>query len=381
MANGVRRQMPHEEPAAKSSIITTLNVVTALIAVTAAALGVGYYIWQLKKGVDESLTRLGVVEAEILDVPSTASIAILRGLISDLESNTSQRLDTLDTRLLDVPSNADIAALEGRLSNAQGDAATRLAAVESELTGLPNIHQLLSRVPALETKLSQLSKYIASETFDTVYVFKHTFDFPKPPLGLGRNEARDLICTTGEPTTTDRIGEEEVFRKELAAFDGSVDFKFYTVGQERDDLRRGGNAGAEGVQTMIRQETACYKRTQEGNETAQDIRITPAPVEIRLQAESAVDRDNNRGTYIQPYNASFDHDGGDSKTFRFLGLPNHTGLQVHSLTGTIVDRQDPNRRFCREYEIKVATRELDRCDFEVFVFAYLDSPPLSTTEE
>lgn len=376
-----RKQVAHEEPAAKSSIITTLNIVTALIAVTAAALGVGYYIWQLKKGVDESLSRLTVVEEELSDVPSTASIATLEGLISDLPSDTAQRLDALEARILDIPTDADIAAVEKRLSNVQGDAATRLAAVESELIDLPNIRELLSRVPSLETRLSQLSD-VPSETFDTVYVFKHTFDFPKPPLGLGRNEARDLICTTGELATTDGLREEEeVFRKELATFDGSVDFKFYTVGQERDSLGREGNAGAEGVRTMIRQETACYKRTQEGNETGQDIRITPAPVEIRLQAESAVDRDDNRGTYIQPYNPSFDHDGGDSKTFRFLGLPNHTGLQVHSLTGTIVDRQDPNRRFCREYEIKVATRELDHCDFEVFVFAYLDSPPFPTTEE
>ena len=325
------RKVAHEEPAEKPDPLG-LRVVMVVIALTGALLGADHYIDGRLADIEKSL------------------------------SDASERFKTVDRSLSDLSTG-----MTGRLKT-----------MNDSLSGLStNIHQTLSRVSALETRLSQMSEYVASGTFDTVYVFKHTFDFPKPSFDLERDEARDLICTSDELPTTDELREEkELYRKAIFAFDASVQFKFYTMGQGKD----------EAVQSMIRQEMACYKRTRRRNETVpRERRITQAPVEIQLETESAIYSDDNGGTWSRPYDPSFDHDDGDSKTYIFSGLPERGGPQVHSLTATIVDREKrPDQEFCQNYEIEVATRRLDRCDLEVFVFAYLDSPPLPpppTTEE
>ena len=390
-----------DRKSSRSSPSTVLNIVMTLIAVTTAALSAGYFIGQLNQEVaqvpaniaalEERLSKVVQTESDALeerlsDGQSTAArriasleellpeaqsatnerIAALESGISDGQSTTARRIASLEELLPETQSatNERIATLESGLSDVQSDAAQRIAALES---GLSDVRL---RVPILETELSRLSDKLASDTFDTAYVFRHTFDFPNPPFDVDEEEARALICRQAERSATDEfLDEKEIYRKELAAFDDSVDLKFYTMGRGEDGP----------VQTMIRQETACYKRSSKRGR--QDDRVTPAPVEIVMQAESAIDRDDNRGVYFQPYNPSFDHNDGDSKTFPFSGLPNHVGLQVHSLTATVVDRKDPNRRSCKDYEIKAATKELDRCDFEIFVFAYLNSPPLTVTEE
>jgi len=384
--------MVPEEPAAKPSFIKVLNIVTAMVAITAAVLGGGYYIWNLERGVDDNMSRGSNIDARLAGID--ARLAGVGESLSSLKTDTDERLTAMRESLssLKADTNGHLSAMEDSFSNLSTDADQRLTAMKESLSDLSTdtnrrltaaegrlshvqadtenhraaVGNTLSRISALETSLSELSEHV--KTFDTVYVFKHTFDFPKPPFELKRNEAIDLICTSVELPATDELREEkEFYRKEVVEFDAKVKFKFYTTGQEKNREAR----------TMIRQETTCYKRTQRRNETVPtEKRMNRAPIKVRFRAESAIYRDDNGGTWSHPYNPSFDHEDGDSKTFRFLGLPAHRGPQVHSLTATIEDLEESNQELCKNYEIEVATRELDRCDLEVFVFAYLDSPPL-----
>ena len=312
-----------DRKSSRSSPSTVLNIVMTLIAVTTAALSAGYFIGQLNQEVAQVPANIAALEERLSKVVQTESDA-LEERLSDGQSTAARRIASLEELLPEAQSatNERIATLESGLSDVQSNAAQRIAALES---GLSDVRL---RVPILETELSRLSDKLASDTFDTAYVFRHTFDFPNPAFDVDEEEARALICRQAERSATDEfLDEKEIYRKELAAFDDSVDLKFYTMGRGEDGP----------VQTMIRQETACYKRSSKRGR--QDDRVTPAPVEIVMQAESAIDRDDNRGVYFQPYNPSFDHNDGDSKTFPFSGLPNHVGLQVHSLTATVVDRK------------------------------------------
>ena len=309
----------HKEPSEKSGL-PGLNVVMVVIAIVGAALGADQYI--------------------------DNQFAELRKSISSLSTGTSEHLNALNDTLSDLSTttNGRLKAVNNTLSDLSTTTNGRLKAVEDQLLHLPNNIR---------------------QTFDTVYVFKHTFDFPNPAFELERDEARDLICTSDKLPTTDELREEKkLYRKEVVAFDASAQFKFYTMGQEKDKA----------VQTIIRQEMACYNRIRRRNEIVpRERRITHAPVEIQLETQSAIYSD---GTWSRPYNPSFDHDDGDSKTYTFSGLHEHGGPQVHWLTATIVDREKSDQEFCQDYEIEAATRKLDRCDLEVFIFAYLDSPPL-----
>ena len=293
-------------------------------------------------------------------------------MAKDVEGRLNEVANESGTHIKDVEDRINEVAkdVEGRLNEVANESGTRIKDVENQISDMANkLRQTVSRVPALETGLPQLSEYIASELFDTVYVFKHTFDFPNPSFDIGGDEAKALVCPPIEQSTDDLPEERKLYKDELIAFDDDVELKFYTVGQE--------DTGS--VQAIIRQETACYKHipteSDAGPAVAQDIRITPAPVRILIQAESVGD-DNI--TFSTPQYLSVDHDDVDSKTFPFRGLPNHAGLQVHSLTAAVSDRNDRTRRFgsrkyCSAYGLKVATRELDRCDFELYVFAHLDS--------
>lgn len=320
----------HEEPPQKSGH-PGLNVVMVVIALVGVVLGADQYIDNEFAGLKESISRLS--------------------------TDTSKRFDALNTSLSDLSTSTSghLKAVNDSLSVLSTSTSGHLKAVEHQLLHLPNNIR---------------------PTFDTVYVFKHTFDFPKPSFKLEKDEARDLLCTPDELPTTDELRKEkELYRKEVFAFDARAKFKFYAMGQRR----------GEDKQTMIRQEMSCYKRTRGRNEAVPSKkRIAQAPVVIRLAPESAIYNDDDGGTWSPSKDPSFDHDDGDSKAYIFSGLREREGPQVHSLTATIVDRNKSSRERCQDYEIEVATGKLDRCDLEMFVFAYLDPPPLPrppTTEE
>ena len=338
----------HEEPPQKSGH-PGLNVVMVVIAVVGVVLGADQYIDNEFAGLKESISRLSTDTSNRFDTLNTS--------LSDLSTSTSGHLKAVNDSLsaLSTSTSGHLKAVNDSLSALSTSTSGHLKAVEHQLLHLPNNIR---------------------PTFDTVYVFKHTFDFPKPSFKLEKDEARDLLCTRDELPTTDELRKEkELYRKEIFAFDARAKFKFYTMGQRR----------GEDKETMIRQEISCYKRTRGRNEAEpSEKRIAQAPVVIRLEPESTIYDDDNGGTWSPSNDPSFDHDDGDSKTYIFSGLPVREGPQVHSLTATIADRDKSSRERCQDYEIKVATGKLDRCDLEMFVFAYLDSPPLPrppTTEE
>ena len=137
---------------------------------------------------------------------------------------------------------------------------------------IPALFKAGTYIIGLHDSLSSIRRQLSA--FDTVYLFKHTFDFPDPSFKFEEEEladltpspegrARALICTPEEhdggvvgeelPATHHELFEKiNLYKRELAAFDNSIELKFYTIGGQKD----------EPVQTMIRQETACYKSGQ-----------------------------------------------------------------------------------------------------------------------
>lgn len=273
-----RKQAVHEEPAAKPSVPVPLKYAVAVLAVATALITlipVQLKVVAYAIGAHDSLSSIPGINERI--EAADERINAVRHQLSKELSDAGNRITSVEDQILEELSNTG----------------NRITAVEDRLLDVPSdISQTLSRVPALETALSQLS------AFDTVYLFKHTFDFPDPLFNVeeegianlapsSEERASALICT--ELPATHRLFEEiERYKRELSTFDNSIELKFYTMGRNED----------EPVQTMIRQETACYKRTLNEDGTPRDSRIRPAPVEIRMQAESARDSDDNSGTFI-----------------------------------------------------------------------------------
>ena len=243
---------------------------------------------------------------------------------------------------------------------------------------------------AFNDKLSKVSNYLASETFNTVYVFKHTFDFPNPPFNVStEEEARAIICTLDElhelPTADDDLSEKERYKKVLSGFDDSVELKFYTMSNvppppppaqlSQNDARKKPKKLPNVLgKTYIRLETACYG----GN----DIPVTPAPVRLRLEGKSTIDTMNSDIGSVkvsEHKDILFEHINRDLVVRPFVGLGEPVP-QVHSLTATVVDLEGGSKRSCNDYEVKAAAGSLDRCDFEVVVFTY-DLPTFAVTEE
>jgi len=364
----------HKQGASSFSITMSSSTVMAGIAVITGALSVVFFISKLhydmeRLDVDKTLSRITNVEKQLLKVAESDSDALDR-----LSNKVASDFATLENRLLTVAS--DSSALENQLSKAESDSNERIAAVESRLLDVANkLRQTVSRVPALETGSADLSADIASRAFNTVYVFKHTFDFPDPPFDVNnRDEAEALLCSRRRKLqATGELPEEgRRYVDELHNFDDHVELNFYTMGK--------GSKGDDEPQAIIRQETACYKhmpRENAGPAVAQDVRVTPAPVRISMRVETGKIDNDNSTIYSQPYEIAGDHYGGDSKTFEFTGFTgwsDHAGLQVHALTAAVSDRSGnpPIEKYCESYGFKVATGELDRCDFELFIFTHLN---------
>ena len=354
MVSKVRNQAAHEKPAAQPSGLAALNTIAALVAVTAATLAAGAYVWRISANVEQ--LKGDFQEANIGRI--SANVEQLKGdfqeaNIGRISANVEQlKGDFQEANIGQLQLAADVKQLKDNFQEAKST----------------NTKRTLPRIDALEARLSKVSDYLKSETFDTVYVFKHTFNFPNPMFNVTDNEeARFLACPSGELdvdwATEELLGlERHRYQKELATFDDNIEFKFYTMSNE--------------PKTIIRQEIACYKNEPRENE---DISISPAPVKVIMQMESAKDGDDSYGIFrVSADKMGFDHDNpSDLMTYPLRRMPDTTGRQVHKLAATLVDREhkDGSQRDCYEYKRKAATGELDRCDFEVFVFAY-DTPLL-----
>ena len=350
MANQAHNQMPQGKPSEKPAVLATLNTILALVGLATAVLAVGIYIWKLDAKVDNvNLAVIGVQEKAIKIPP---------------------RITALEYELSKVPSDVGqrIAALENGLSRVPNDIGQRLSELETRLSEVPDVSPLLKRFPDVETRLSMISAYLASARFDTVYVFKHTFDFPNPMFNIG-DDTDFLACPSDTPEVDWQADmlldlERKRYQTELAMFDDHIEFNFYTTSDEPT--------------TIIRQEIACYKQEFRTNK---ETLISPAPVKVRMQIESAADSDDNYGTLvISDAQIGFDHEDSDLMTYPLRRKRDaETDRQVHKLIATLDDREVGEGN-CAEYKRQAAAGGLDRCDFEVFVFAY-DSPPFATREE
>ena len=400
-----------DHPAVEQSAAVTLNTIVALAALIGAALGIGYYVWDIA-------VRVGDLEKAKPDVSQVQSISDLRVRVKRIETSpTTVQLEGLDKEIksnndqidqmmsnisdlklhmdrIDYASKANFDAISGSSSRTTdlevnvGQIMDDLAANSTTTTqNLSRIYALEGGVSDLQDRMTKTTEYLASEAYDTVYVFKHTFDFPNPTFDVrGRSdtdegtasaeaaeaeaeaeaeaaeaeaEAEALACPSEELgvdwTTDDTVDykglldlERRRYQKRLTTFDGSVEFKFYTMRSVPN--------------TIVRQEMTCYK---EGN-----VRMAEAPVVPIMGMESAEDNDDSYGVFKVEHSSlvGFDHSADDIKTYPLKRLPNSEGRQVHRLSATLVDRED-NSQDCRRYLVDAAKGELDRCDFQVFVFA------------
>ena len=355
----------------KERALFAISIVGIFFAVVAGTLNAGSFFWKLGPRITalenefslndpEKEGRVTKLEGELrsLNNSKDGRITKMEGELRSLNNSKDGRVTKLEGQLsgLSNPKNGRIAKLESQLSRLN-DPDGRIAAVEDGLSDVANkLRQTVSRVPALETGLSEID---VPETFDAVYVFKYTLDFPNPSFEVNKDDARSLVCA---PDVDELLEEEQrAYREKFAAFNGLVKLRFSTMGN---------------ATTTILQETACYGKMPIGKDTgpvvAHDVRITPAPVNFLLRAASRI-----VGRLDEPPRTlELGHNDRDTKIFSFDGLP-HAGRQDHSVTAVVLDREHdvPNRGdypHCSDYGVKVATGELDRCDFEVFVFAHLN---------
>lgn len=323
------------------------NAIASWCTVAASILTVGWYIWNLNENTDDLAKDMKENTNDVKQV--TKDVNEIRSLFDELE------LDTL----------------EEKLSNLQSDVDQRISKLE---TKVPDLNPTLSRLSVLESELSRVSEYLTSERLDTVYVFKHTFDFPNPTFEVGDN-TDSLACSDVAPKVdwdNDKLlaVERKRYQNELALFDNHIEFKFYTMSDE--------------PLATIQDQLVCYKKAERPYE---ETSISPAPIKIRMQMESIVeDSEGQRGTFsVSDDNIGFDHDSSGFRTYRVSRLregirrSTDTDRQLHKLIAILEDRET-GKKDCSEYKRQAASGELDRCDLEIFVFAY-DSPPLTAGRE
>ena len=392
-----------DHTAVEQSTAVTHSAIVALAALATligAVLAAGYYIWNLAARVgalEKAKSDASQVQPSLSDlsvrmerIEASSTTVQLEGLDKEIKSNDDQ-IDQMTSSISDLKAHMDRVdevskdntdAISGSLSRTT-DLEANVGQIVNDLTAnsttttrnLSRISVLEGGVSDLQGRMTRTSEYLASEAYDTVYVFKHTFDFPNPTFDVrGRSdtdegtasaeaeaeaEAEALACPSEELgvdwTTDDTVDykglldlERRRYQKRLTTFDGSIEFKFYTMRSVPN--------------TIVRQEMTCY---EEGN-----VRMEEAPVVPIMGMESAEDNDDSYGVFKVEHSSlvGFDHSADDIKTYPLKRLPNSEGRQVHRLSATLVDRED-NSQDCRRYLVEAAKGELDRCDFQVFVFA------------
>lgn len=300
---------------ATPSIPQIINTIVGLVALIGAALSVGYYFFKLDGVVDE-------LSKEV--TPLKAQVDALERKVNESDSGLAS------TRTAVGQIERELGVVNGGLSELQS-------------TSLGHA----SRVSTVENEVSNVLAYLASRTFDTVYRFKHTFNFPNVTLDIFRDGAKYLACPSQN-------------QQEIVALDDSTEFIFYT--------------GSSALDIRIREEILCYERRRDTN---RDIRISPTPVQIEMEMFSDGDGEDS-GESLVKKNLGFDHDTDGPSDLKVYPIrrnrATHGDRQTHTLSATPSIRTESQER-CGTDSIGAPTGELHHCDFEVVVFAYDSLPP------
>ena len=366
-----------------------LNTTVALVVIASATLGAGIYIGTLVANVEK------VEEAQTSDIPGLVeAVARVEGALKEAEKvmgRVEEGVKETRSAVSDVPGVADVVGrvestlkeardavgrIEGGVGEARSAVSDVLGVAEAVGRVEDGLKETRSAVVRLERGIREVqssarisfdleehvSKHLASATSNTayIYVFKHTFDFPNPGFDVP-TDAKILACPRAE-VDVDREARdwEKRYREALDTFKDNIEFRFYTTTNDPPPL--------------IRQEVECYKHSAGEDD---DLRISPAPVKVSMQLESALDDGPNYGRFVAgPRDLGFDHEEQRDMVSYPLRTPYRSGRQAHVLTATLADRERRQRGNCRDYRVKAATGDLDRCDLHVFLLAYGEPTPL-----
>ena len=299
---------------------------------------------------------------EVQKTTSTFSgkLADLKGQFESIQSqsqSSSQEFAAFKDGLRSIQSqdfSGRLTIIEGQLASIQSRNSTELASVKDQL------ESIRADVGTTNEKTSSLSallqNFSPAKTFNTVYVFKHIFDFPNPAFNTTDEQARELACDNADPPEPDWTKgsldiEKKLYKRELDRFDRSTTFTFFTMGDSPPHF--------------IRHKISCYRHGSRDRDL-----IRSPEISLRLTWRT-LEEEERESEHVRRFGDSnerdlFDHDTANEGEFWLHDI--RSGISRHELTASIVP-PDTDDQECPVYWMKVAKDELDRCDFEAFVFA------------
>lgn len=285
--------------------------------------------------------------------------------MSDLDTRTSDSFEKLRVKFEDKIA---------RISNSVSATTEELETASSNaIIALAKIEELRHQTDTIKPSIASVQDHLSSGTLDTLYVFRHIFDFPNPAISIATDdEATRVAChSLHEPEiATENLREVLIwqYNRMLEVFDFSTDFTFFTMVQDPANI--------------VRHEMKCYAHDFHRREE------TPASVVVPYRAvlterETRSDDTESGGVRSRHPQILKDHGLGEDRETLVQRLVSARKRVQHDLTVTIGrDDSAPNaqKANCPAYLLAIVKNKLDRCIFTAAVMAH-DAPSDDTNGE
>lgn len=266
---------------------------------------------------------------------AAAAIAILSPvivgivLITKLDERTEQLKESIESTKATLSKTSDsVSSIDRKLG---------------DLTG--RVERAGQRVDEIQPKIESVYDHLSSGTIDTLYVFKHIFDFPNPSIYVTEEEARRALCEDFDQPALGRRNLDLkafhlwLYRRQLEIFDFSADFTFYTMVSDPENTVRYG--------------MACFRHDFENRE---EVRTSNVPFRVALTEIEG-----------RPPRYLINHDTVIPGPVPLMRGDGRRKEERHRLAVTI--QPDGLDRGCPDYLLSIAKNDLDRCIFEAAIFA------------